>query len=284
MGRKRTTDEMLALYLDGKTPRQIGEIYEVSASAVAERLKKMGYDRPFRRLRTIAAAIDKSRLEQLYLVERLPPGEIAAAFGVSVKMIPKALAFYKIPKRPHPAAGGSYLGVLRKLRMGESAEIKFCRARDENQAAVLQESARRLGIIIAMTVPAGDDEETIRITRISENEDRRLAKIIAIDRTRLEQLYVGRKLSLFECARAFGGDGELIRQALEFYRIPRRVTNYSHGKYAPVFRELAVGETREVECAAKYPHTNLHTIATRVGVKISLRKIGTGKYRITKLK
>lgn len=208
----------------------------------------------------------------------MPVREIAAALGVSHDFLNKALKFYEIPKRP-PLNSGNCLEKMRKLRIGESAEIEY---RDEEHIRILYRSAERLGIII--TIDSAGEGGTLRITRISADETRRLSKIAGIDRTRLENLYIGRKLSTSECAWAFGGDRELIRQALTFYGIARRPAPNLGGKYATVFRELPVGETTELECSAKYPHNNLHTIAVRVGVKISMRKIGENRYRVTKLK
>jgi hypothetical protein len=278
MESKTTNAEILKLYLHGTTPRQIGELRGLSASTVAERLKRMGYPRPCRWLRSIPAVIDQSRLEILYTVERMKFGEIAAAFGVSAGVIARALAFYRIPKRLPLGSGGRYLGVLRRLRIGESAEIEF---RGENQKAVLRHSADALGINIAV---AAKNDRLIGITRISDDEDLRLAKIAGISRERLEELYAARQLSTAECACELGGDRELIRQALEFYGIPQRPAPNLGGKYASIFRALPVGETAELQCAAKRPYHNLHSIATRVGVKISMRKLGAGKFRITKLK
>lgn len=269
---------MVDLYRAGMFPQQIAQIYGVSASSGGERLKKMGFERPYRRLLSIPATVDKSRLENLYHVEKLTCREIAAEFNVSVKVIGKALEFYQIPKRLPLNSGGQYLGVLRKLRIGDVAEIQY---RDASQMAVLRQSAAALGIIVTVRVKGTD---LIEISRVSEDENRRLSDLTSINCRHLAELYSEQCLSPTKIGLLLGFSAELIRQTLDFHQIPRRRTGSKQGgKYSRVFKLLKVAETAEVECHSKRPVINLHTIASRIGVRISLRKIAETRYKITRL-
>ena len=275
---KKTFDEMLRLYRQGTTRCRLAEIYGISLATVGLRLKRLGCVRPVRRLDSIVPAVDKKRLTALYTDERLSYQRIAAELGISVKALRLALKFHGIPKRPTAYWGGRYLERLRKLQIGETTEITY---RDQTQIATLRQTARQLGILISIRLLDGN---AISVTRISEDEARRLSDIGSINRGQLAELYSEQKLSAEYIGRHFGFSTDTIKQALDFYAIPRRVRGGRFGgKYTSVFQKLKVGEASEVECAAKYPYTNLHSIAARIGMKISMRRISSQRYEITRL-
>lgn len=87
-----------------------------------------------------------------------------------------------------------------------------------------------------------------------------------------------------QIARRLNSNPSEISRALRFYEIPPRPPLYGSGKYTGVFKRLEVGETVELESAAKYAVTNFHSLAVRIGVRISARKIGDGAYRVTKIR
>lgn len=270
---------MVELYRQGVPQKRLAEIYGVSPSAISQRLKRMGCVPPFRRLASIVPAVDKNRLAALYTDERRSSYDsIAAELEISVKALRLALKFHGIPKRPTAYWGGRYLGRLRKLQFGETTDIIY---RDRNQIATLRRSARQLGILISIRLT---DEKSLSVTRVSEDEARRLSDIGSINRGQLTELYSEQKLSAAAIGRHFGFSTETINQALDFYAITRRARgNKFGGKYTSVFKALKVGEASEIECPAKHPHNNLHSIAARIGVKISVRRIALQRYEITRL-
>lgn len=276
MGSRKITTEMLELYLDGMSPREISRLYGVTHSSVGERLKRSGCDSASRRLREITSAVEKNRLESLYAEERLAISKIAAAFGVRVEVIGKALKFYQIPPRPTLTPGGGGRGALRRLRLGDTAEV---RRHDGNQLLRLDEAAREMKIKIAIADRA---DGFLRVTRISEDETRRQSEIAAIDRERLAELYTMEKLGFSRIGRIFGVDRELIRQAVVFYGIPIRFGNYPKN-LTGALRRMKIGETTELTTAVKYPHHNFHSTAERIGIRISMRKIGEGLYRVKRI-
>lgn len=271
---------MVDLYLQGVIPRRIGEIYGVSAASVGERLKRMGYDRPFRRLRSVAATVDRERLETLYAARRLSHARIAAEFGVSLQVVRRALKLYGIRKRPRLCPENSRFARVGKLRVGDRIKIYY---RDEKQIASLHRAATDLGFVIETRVRRG--EQSLEVTRVAEDETRRRAKIAGISRAELEELYAARKLTPSEIGRQLGLEAELIRQALAHYQIPVRRGGScgGGGKYVDLFRKLKAGETGEIHCAVKHPYINLHSIAARLGMRISMRKIAAERYKITRL-
>lgn len=158
---------MAELYRSGKYPRQIAALYGVSVPAVSQRLRAMGFVRPHLTLK--AAEFDEARLIDCYRVRKLPLRDIAAIFGITERTVSKKIAARGLPSRPPPVGGtAKYQSVLRKLKIGETAEI-VCRAK--HASSVLRDSARRVGIIIATRKLAGG---IIRVTRIADRQPHRV--------------------------------------------------------------------------------------------------------------
>ncbi len=90
-------------------------------------------------------------------------------------------------------------------------------------------------------------------------------------------------MAIAKIGEAFGVKSHLIRQALEFHQIPKRRSINSNGKYIDQFRKLNVGQKIEIDCDAKKPYVVLHKSAKRAGAKIAMKKLGGGKFQITKI-
>lgn len=103
-------------------------------------------------------------------------------------------------------------------------------------------------------------------------------KIYAIDKTELQKLYSDGK-NLYEIAGYFSTSAATIHLALKFHKIPKRDKT---GKWVNIFRSMTKGESRVVECNHARPHTSLHTLAARKGIKISINKLGDNQFQITR--
>jgi len=103
-------------------------------------------------------------------------------------------------------------------------------------------------------------------------------KIDRIDKTDLQRLYSNNK-NLCEIAEYFSTSAATIHSALKFYKIPKRDKT---GKWVNIFRSMAKGESRVVECNHARPHVTLHTLAARKGIKISIKKLGDNQFQITR--
>ncbi len=112
---------------------------------------------------------------------------------------------------------------------------------------------------------------------------KRPPKYTLIDKARLENLYAGERLAIAKIGEAFGVKSHLIHQALEFHKIPKRSSIKSDGKYVDQLRKLKIGERMEIVCDAKKPYVMLHKSAKCTGVKISLKKIESGKFQVTRI-
>jgi hypothetical protein len=108
-------------------------------------------------------------------------------------------------------------------------------------------------------------------------------KFTLIDKDRLETLYAGERLSIAKIGEAFGVKPHLIQQALHFHKIPQRTSPVSDGRYVDRLRELRIGESVEIVCDAKKPYVMLHRSAKCAGGKISMKKIETGKFQVTRI-
>ena len=94
------TQEMAKLYGAGLILDEVGQRFGMTRQGVRERFIKAGIAR--RRPKPI----DKDRLEQLYLQDRLTIDAIAAIFVARPDRIRRALKKYKIPRRPSIKVGG----------------------------------------------------------------------------------------------------------------------------------------------------------------------------------
>lgn len=108
-------------------------------------------------------------------------------------------------------------------------------------------------------------------------------KFTLIDTKRLETLYLRKRLSVAKIGEALKVKPRIIRQALEFHKIPKRRSLTSNGKYIDRLRELKIGENIEIVCCAKKPYVVLHFSAKRAGGKVSVKKLASGKFQVTRI-
>ncbi len=108
-------------------------------------------------------------------------------------------------------------------------------------------------------------------------------KYTLIDKDRLETLYAGERLAIAKIGEAFGVKSHLIRQALDFHKIPKRNSIKSKGIYVDQLRKLEIGNKIEIVCDAKKPYVVLHKSAKRTNRKVSLKKIGRSKFQVTRI-
>jgi len=172
----------------------------------------------------------------------------------------------------------NHVDLFKKLKVGEAVVIE---CQERNPFSVLHQTAKRIGMKISIRKLDGS---RFRVKRIGKNEDWIFLRIARIDKNQLEFLYAKEKISQVKIGNVFGVHPTVVAKALKFYKIPRRDPIKLPGKYVTPFRNLEVGECREVECLAKYPTTNLHEIARRIGIKISVRRRGDGKFKVTRVK
>lgn len=266
----------------------IARALNVSVAVVQKSLKLFGISKRKRAGRNVrhaqAITLDKIRLANLYTDEALAVRAIARALNVTPGVVKYALEWYGIPKRP-PITRSKYPQLLENMRMGDQIVIE-CPAHPP-RSAILR-AALSLGIKVTTEKLNGD---RLRITRIEGNAasvSRESAQILArINKRRLGNLYTEERWTLLKIAAVFGVDPSIIARALELYRLPPRPPLKHGGKYVTLFRQLNIGETVEIECAAKYPMTNLHSIAGGITIKISVRRPRrgdrSGRFTVTRI-
>ena len=148
------TREMAKLYHAGLTLDEVGQRFGMTRQGVRERFIKAGIDR------RQPSPIDKDRLEQLYLEDRLPIDAIAAVFVTTPNRIRQKLKKYKIPRRPPLKIGGSLVDFLRKLKLGQTDIIK--RPINEKYANI-HSSAKQIGITISIRSLGGGEYSVTRV-------------------------------------------------------------------------------------------------------------------------
>lgn len=108
-------------------------------------------------------------------------------------------------------------------------------------------------------------------------------KCALIGKARLEHLYATEKLSIDAISRVLGTNSHVVYRALEFYEILKRRSIKSIGKYIDTIRGLNPGERMEIDCPSRHPHATLHKSAGDAGFKISVKKLGNGRFAVTRI-
>jgi len=275
MAKERETSDMLELYRNGVTCKEIGDLYGISQQAVWLRFERRGLTNNYYRSRP--EEIDGERLKNLYEIERLAIKQIASAFDVSLEVIKKALKLHKIPVRKALRLSGKHIDLLEKLNLGNQVNVQLFNKYPEG---VLRNAARKLGIKISLRSLGGG---RFMVTRIDNIDYYGLLTYQRIDKNRLKEMYMDEKLPIAKIGTAFGCNESIITEALKYNAIPRRPPLKFGGTRVDMLRNLAVGEQTEINCDLKYPVTNLHTIAKRIGLKISVRSLGDGRFKIKRI-
>ncbi len=102
-----------------------------------------------------------------------------------------------------------------------------------------------------------------------------------IDKGRLEALYK-ENLSIEKICEEFGVGDEIIRQALLFYQISKRGWIRTGGCRVDVLKKLEIGEKYKAVFSRKKPHALIYMPAKRIGIKVSIRTLGDGRFEITR--
>ena len=273
MVKRQETLEMMELYRNGYTCREIGYLYGITSVAVWQRFKRAGL--VYSRFRTAPDQINKERLRDLYAVEKLAIEKIAVVLGTSREVIRKALKLHRIPARKPLQLSGKYVDLLEKLNLGDRIEIQLL---NKYPVPVLRNAARILGIKISLR-SLGDGR--FQVTRVEDGGG--LLKHQQIDKNQLEDLFLIEELPIPKIAAALRCSKLTVANALKYYAIPKRQPLKRGGVRVDMLRSLAVGEETEIACELKNPITNLHYIAHRSGIKISVRSLGSGRFRIKRI-
>lgn len=104
-----------------------------------------------------------------------------------------------------------------------------------------------------------------------------------IDKDRLETLYSKDRLPIAKIAGILSVSKSKIKQTLETYGIPRRESIKKGGFRVDFLRSLEIGEKRVIKWRDEDQYAHLHWTAKLVGIKISIKSIGKGKFEVTRL-
>jgi hypothetical protein len=98
------TDSLAELYEDGKTLEEIGNQFGISRQAVQSRLKRAGFERRPRGVKTKSRELDRDVLIELYQNRKLPPSKIAEELNVTAPFVIRQLKKHNIPLRTRKEA------------------------------------------------------------------------------------------------------------------------------------------------------------------------------------
>lgn len=108
-------------------------------------------------------------------------------------------------------------------------------------------------------------------------------KCAQIDKTELERLYTIKRFTIDKISRLFETNTDNVYGALRYYEIPKRVSINSNGKYIDRIRILAPGERIVMICTAKHPYITLYKSAKCARLRISVKKLGSEKFMVTRV-
>jgi len=114
-------------------------------------------------------------------------------------------------------------------------------------------------------------------------ERRRWSKYRHIDKSELENLYFNENLTLPEIAKRFSVTNKVIKVALAYHKIPKRIGINRGGYIIEFLKGLEVNQQSifRVREGRRYP--KIHDAAKRMGIKISFRSKGEGEYIVTRI-
>ena len=123
----------------------------------------------------------------------------------------------------------------------------------------------------------------LKITRPGRRSPAAPPPCARIDKDRLDALYTKQRLSIEAIGRILNAGLIRVKPALRYYDIPKRRFIRLDGKHIAVIRELKVAEPRVMNVSVKHPYITLHKAAKRVGIKITVRKIGRETFTVSKI-
>lgn len=113
---------------------------------------------------------------------------------------------------------------------------------------------------------------------------RRAPKYQSIKKAELYRLFHLTRWSIKKIAGNFQTDVKAIKAALEFHQIPlKRERIKIGGRQADFLRTLKIGEMKEIALNNKNPQAGLHRSATALGIRISMRAAGNGKFAVIRI-
>ena len=104
-----------------------------------------------------------------------------------------------------------------------------------------------------------------------------------IHKKHLELLYSEEKLSLDKIAQASGVKREVISQALEFHQTPKREWINTGGSRLYVLKRMKLGDKCQATFTRMRPHSLIYMPAKKLGIKVSMRRLGDNEFEITRI-
>lgn len=131
----------------------------------------------------------------------------------------------------------------------------------------------------------GISKQTIsqRFSKIEIVRPVQLPQFAQIDKSRFQYLYQTERLAINKIGIILETNPSRIHQALGYYEIPRRESINLNGKHKHLLKTLAVGQTAQIDDEAKNTYKNIHKSSKLIGIKISAKKVGEGKYLLTRV-
>lgn len=159
--------------------------------------------------------------------------------------------------------------------MSKTEETKEMAALCERGGMTLREIGGRYGV----------SKQTVsrRLARLDIAPAVRPPKCAQIDKSRLEHLYTTKRLPIDEIGETLNVPAHRIYQALDFYEIQKRESIKLNGKHKDSLKRLEIGQTAHIDYPAKNTYKNVHKSSKLAGIKISARKLGKGKYLVTRV-
>ena len=271
--KKDETLKMAKLRKSGATYKEISDLYSITIPAVWQRLFGAGL---VDSRGVIPEEIDKEQLENLYSGERLPLEKIARHLNTQLYLVKAALKIYGIPERQIITKEGRYTALLKNLQVGDQIETKL----PGKTVGQFYDAARRLDIKISLRT---SNIQRITITRI-EFGSKAVPRYQQVNEKQLRDLYRNENLSLEKVASSLDLSVNEVAKALKYHRIPKRPQRKLGGKIVDTLRSLAIGEQTEIFYPAKYPISNFHSIAKLNKLRVSVKSLGEGMYRIMRVK
>lgn len=146
----------------------------------------------------------------------------------------------------------------------------------EVEKRTLKEIGRNFGVS-AQTV-------SNRLAKAGVPKRPKTSRKIILDREVLHKLYVNEKLPVKKVARLLKTYGHKVSDELKRHGIEKRSIGYNRRKY-PGLYQLKIDEQMTIPLPlVTKPHKNLHQKAERIGIRISIERIGDKTLQITRIK
>jgi len=149
---------IIRLYADGYSIRQIAERFALSRQAIHERLVRAGVTIRPRQIKK--RQLNRDRLIQLYVIERLSVYRVAKELGTQMQIVLRELERHAIERRPK-GTGNRRALELDRLTVGDSTVVYFTKYRTRYSAVYQSASLRNIKVSMRKI-----DANRLRVTRI----------------------------------------------------------------------------------------------------------------------